>query len=425
MVRITETSEAIPGVTPIRRLAMTQTGAPVFDPASPSFHADRHAAYRAIRDEAPLLELPGAVPTIMVSRWADVDQVLRDKAVRMRPVGAGAPPWLGTGAAADMFLGQMLFTDPPDHTRLRRSTTPAFRPKTVATLREDVEAAVDARIAVLRELGSFDAVADLAEHVPAAAVCSILGIPEPDWPALIRGAVDFVTILSPLPPPADRLERAESICRWYLDYFADLVADRRAHPGGDDDFLTALIAQQAAGALTENELLVTAHSVLNAGFETTMSALANGLQGLLADPAQWAALAADPGLAPVAVEESLRWEAPAQLLTRYAPEDLELPSGTVPAGTAIVVAAASANRDERRFDAPDAFDLARTDTTHLAFSAGRHTCIGAHLGRMELDIAFRKLAAAFPDLHLVADGEAPREPNPVFPTLRRLPVATS
>ena len=148
-------------------------------------------------------------------------------------------------------------------------------------------------------------------------------------------------------------------------------------------------------------------------------------RGCSSDPAQWSALATDAGLAPVVVEESLRWEAPAQLLTRYAPEDLELPSGTVPAGTAIVVAAASANRDDRRFDAPDAFDLARTDTTHLAFSAGRHTCIGAHLGRMELDIAFRKLAAAFPDLRLVADGEAPREPNPVFPTLRRLPVATS
>lgn len=89
------------------------------------------------------------------------------------------------------------------------------------------------------------------------------------------------------------------------------------------------------------------------------------------------------------------------------------------------MAAASANRDDRRFADTDAFDLARTDTTHLAFSAGRHTRIGAHLGRMELDIAFRKLAAAFPDLQLVAGGEAPREPNPVSPTPRRLPVATS
>lgn len=156
---------------------MTQTDVPLFDPASPSFHADRHTAYRTIRDRAPLLELPGAVPTVMVSRWTDVDEVLRDRTVRMQPVGAGAPPWLGTGAAADMFVGQMLFSDPPDHTRMRRSTSPAFRPRTVATLRDDVQAAVDARIAVLREMGSFDAVADFAEHVPAAAVCSILGIP--------------------------------------------------------------------------------------------------------------------------------------------------------------------------------------------------------------------------------------------------------
>jgi cytochrome P450 len=320
----------------------------------------------------------------------------------------------------------MLFTDPPDHTRMRRSTSPAFRPKTVATLRDDVEAAVAARIAVLRETDTFDAVADFAEHVPTAAVCSILGIPEEDWPTLIRGAVDFVPILSPLPLSAEQLDRAERTCRWYLDYFADLVADRRAHPRSADDFLTALIAtRDATGEMSENELLVTAHSVLNAGFETTMSALANGIQGMLSDPTQWAALAADPQLSAVAVEEALRWEAPAQLLTRYAPEDLELASGTVPAGTAIVVAAASANRDHRRFDDPDAFDLHRADTSHLAFSAGRHSCIGAHLGRMELDIAFRELAAAFPDLHLVEGGDAPRELNPVFPTLRHLPVATS
>ena len=406
---------------------MTQTGTPLFDPTSPAFYADRHGAYRRIRDEAPLLELPGEVPTVLVSRYAAVDRVLRDRTVRMRPAGAGAPPWLGSGAAADMYLGQMLFTDPPDHTRMRRVTSPAFRPRTVATLRADVEAAVDARIAVLREIGTFDAVADLAEYVPAVAVCSILGIPEQDWPTLIRAAVDFVGILSPLPLDEEQFARAERACRYYLDYFAELVADQRAHPRGDDDFVTALVTEQSAtGEMTENELLVTAHSVLNAGFETTMSALANGLQGMLSEPAQWAALVADPERATAAVEECLRWEAPAQLLTRFAPEDLEVDSGTIPAGTAIVVAAASANRDERRIPDPDRFDLDRADNPHLAFSAGRHMCIGAHLGRMELDIAFRGLAAAFPGLHLTGDADSgTRELNPVFPTLRRLQVAIS
>lgn len=406
---------------------MTRAEAPLFDPASPEFHADRYDAYRRVRDRAPILELPGPVPTVLVSRHADVDQVLRDRTVRMRPVGAGAPPWLGTGAAADMFLGQMLYADPPEHTRMRRGTSPAFRPRSVAKLRGDVETAVDDRIAVLREMGTFDAVADLAEHVPAAAVCSILGIPEADWPALIRGAVDFVAVLSPFPLDDEQFARVERVCRSYLDYFADLVADRRAHPRGDDDFLTALIRTRAeTGDMSDNELLVTAHSVLNAGFETTMSALANGLEGMLATPAQWAALVADPGLSAVAVEECLRWEAPAQLLTRYAAEPVELASGTVPAGTAIVLAAAAANRDERRFTDPDAFDLTRPDIAHLAFSAGRHACIGAHLGRMELEITFRKLAAAFPHLRLTgSDGAAAREPNPVFPTLRHLGVATS
>ncbi|MHA3700882.1 cytochrome P450 [Jatrophihabitans sp. YIM 134969] len=405
---------------------MTRAAEQLFDPTSPSFYANRHAVYRTIRDEAPLLELPAPVPMVMVSRFADVDATLRHRDVRARPVDAGPPPWLGTGAAADMYAGQMLFTDAPEHTRMRRTTTPAFRPRTVTALRDAVEKAVDERIDVLREMGTFDAVTDLAEHVPAAAVCSILGIPSADWPQLIRGAVDFVAVLSPIPLTEDQFDRAERISRWYLDYFADLVADRRRHPRGDDDFLTALTrSADETGDLTENELLVTAHSVLNAGFETTMSALANGLQAMLSQPEQWAALVADPDLAPTAVEGCLRWEAPAQLFTRFAPDDLELPSGTVAGGTSIVVAAAAANRDERRFENPDAFDLGRDDIAHLAFSAGRHMCIGAHLGRMELDITFRKLAAAFPELRLAGDDTGTREPNPVFPTLRHLPVATA
>ncbi|MGY1739456.1 MULTISPECIES: cytochrome P450 [unclassified Blastococcus] len=399
--------------------------APLFDPTSEAFHRDRHGTYRRIRDRAPLLELPGPVPTVLVSRYADIDAVLRDRTVRMLPEGAGAPPWLGDGAAAEMFLGQMLFTDPPEHTRLRRVTSPAFRPRTVSRLHDAVDAAMDERVAVLREKGEFDAVADLAEHVPAVAVCTILGIPEEDWPALIRGAVDFVHVLSPLPPDADQLARTEAICQYYLDYFRDLVADRRRRPGDEDDFLTALIRAFDAGEISERELLVTAHSVLNAGFETTMSALANGLLGLLSHPAAWAALVADPGRSAAVVEEALRWEAPAQLYTRFAAEDLDLDSGRVAAGTVLVVAAGSGNRDERRFADPDAFDVDRPAQAHLSFSAGRHACIGAHLGRMELDIAFRKLAAAFPHLALAAEPHAVREPNPVFPTLRRLDVTVA
>src|SRR5438445_18526 len=132
---------------------MTHIEGRLFDPTSAAFYEDRHGTYRAVRDRAPLLELPGPVPTVLVSRYADIDAVLRDRTVRMLPEGAGAPPWLGSGAAAEMFVGDMLFTDPPEHTRLRRVTSPAFRPRTINRLRDAIDAAMDERIAVLRDMG--------------------------------------------------------------------------------------------------------------------------------------------------------------------------------------------------------------------------------------------------------------------------------
>jgi cytochrome P450 len=395
----------------------------LFDPFSAKFHADRHDVYRQLREGHPLYSFVDEPPTVLLSRHGDVDAVLRHRTVRMSPDGFVAPPWLGTGDAGQMYANQMLTMDHPEHTRLRKVTTPAFRPKTIAKLQQALHDSLAERVDVLRQLGQFDAVADLAEHVPAVAVCTILGIPPADWPGLIRGAVDFVLVLSPLPLDESQRNRAERICSYYLEYFRELVADRRRHPGDDDDFLTVLIAAQDAGQLSEQELLVTAHSVLNAGFETTMSALANALLGLLSERGQWKLLVEDPDLCGRAVEEALRWEPPAQLLTRYVAEDIELDSGIVESGTTLLLAIAAANRDDRRFDSPDHFDLQRSDNPHLSLSAGRHACIGAHLGRIELVTALRALAHAFPDLHLADDPGADREMNPVFPTLRRLKVS--
>lgn len=391
-----------------------------FDPTSPEFIATRHKVYRHLRDEDPACVLPGPVPMVLLSRDDDIRAVLNDRDVRMRQPGTGSPPWLGTGPAARMNAGQMLYADPPEHTRLRKVVSPAFRPRGVDDLRQAITRAVEQQVEVIREKNEFDIVADFAEVVPAVAVCTILGIPEDDWEALIRRAVDFVLVLAPMPLSDEELARADDASSFYLDYFTNVVEDRRHHPRGDDDFVTVLNRAHADGRMTEDELLVTVHSVLNAGFETTMSALANGLEAMLVQADPWRQFAADAALSPAAVEETLRWEAPAQLLTRTITDDMVLPSGsTIDAGTHLILAIASANRDERRWQDPDVFDLSRDASGHLTFSAGRHLCIGAHLGRMEMDIALRALAREFPEMALRDEG-APREHNPVFPTLKRL-----
>lgn len=396
--------------------------ADTFDLAALFGAVDRGDTYRQLRNDHPALAIDLGQPMSIASRYADVSRLLRDPHARQLPEGYDIPEWFGEGPAAVMFRNQMVLYDAPDHVRLRRLVNNGFTPRNIEVLRVAIERSVADRLDELAGPGETDMMRQFADHVPAAATCAILGLPEQDWPELVARAPDFVPIFSPLPLPHGDMRRLHEACAYYLEYFGRLI-DQRANARDGESTVDLLIrAEQDGDRLTRDELLATLHSFLHAGYETTQAALGGGLLALLANRDQWDALVADPGLVGSAVEEILRWESPVHFTRRVLAGALEVGDSMLGAGSVVLLALAAANRDERRYPAPDRFDITREDNQHHAFGGGRHFCIGAQLARMELQIAFRQLAERFPRARL-ADGFVPqRVPSLVFPGVISLPV---
>jgi cytochrome P450 len=194
--------------------------------------------------------------------------------------------------------------------------------------------------------------------------------------------------------PADLAAAVGNIYR----YFTGLVVSKRVTPG--DDLMSALIAaRDDEDRLSEDELVSAAWLTMIAGNENTVRGIVNGILALLSAPAALAHLRAHPGALPAAVEELLRYDGPAQTgIRRFALKDMTIGKVTIPAGDAVMIAIASANRDPERFADPDTLDLARTDNQHLAFGNGIHYCFGAPLARLEAEITIGTLLRRFPDL---------------------------
>ena len=305
----------------------------MFDPASFLALDDRHATYKLLRDEAPIFKARfGPVPVWVLTRYDDVSALLKDPQARVKPLGRETPAGLGDGPARIVFDAQMVLTDPPDHERLRRLASPAFTPQTLRPLQSWLEATVDARIDELAARDEFDLVADLAAYVPAATILHILGVPASDWHPLISRVPDFLHIFAPFPVSAAERDACNAACQFYLDYFGGLV-DARRYDLGDDIVGKLITAHDEGDRLTRVELLAILHSFLNAGFETTMSALGAGMWGMLTQGEPWRRLVADPALVPMALEETLRWEAPVSFVRRYQAEDREQHGQTIKAGS--------------------------------------------------------------------------------------------
>jgi cytochrome P450 len=189
-------------------------------------------------------------------------------------------------------------------------------------------------------------------------------------------------------------------------YLTGLLARKRAAPG--EDLVTDLVrAADHDGALSEQEMLSTIFQLTVAGHDTTTSLIGNGTAALLTHPEQRDALVADPALIPHAIEEILRWDAPVPHSTfRYATQDVTLGGTVIPAFAQVIISLAAANRDPARYDHPEALDIARADTSHLAFGHGIHHCLGARLARLEAVIAFTTLHRRFPAMRLAVPRSA-------------------
>lgn len=323
----------------------------------------------------------------------------------------------------------MVFLDGEDHLDLRMLTmrrfTPAAMNRLAADLADLAQRFVADFVAKARAANGepFDLVSTLSVGVPLAAICGLMGLPESDWPRIL-GWTDLLSF-----PGVAELRAAEGedprdirrrLGREYHAYLAELVARRREAPG--DDLASLLVEATVDGEpLNDQQLHGYLNLLITAGNETTRNVITGGVKALIEHPDQRDRLAADPdGLMETAVEEMLRWTSPVIQFARTCTRDFDLNGTTIRTGDTVVLWYPSANRDERQFPEPYAFDVGRTPNAHLAFGYGPHFCLGANLARWELRAVFRELA---PHLHhLELAGEPERVPHLHVAGLNSLPV---
>lgn len=367
---------------------------------TPEGRADPYPHYKLIRDRAPVLRT--ATGALVLTRYEDCLMALRNPRLGRGVLGRAARDSTVMPGAADPELRQeyferasdsMLFADPPEHTRLRRLANRAFTPKRVEQLRPSVQATVDTILGTMAAAGHSDVMADLAFPLPVTVIGELVGVPVADRRAfqpLVRAAT------AGLEPFLDNegITAAMAAQDQLKSYFTDLLAERRRRPA--DDLLTALAqARESDDALTDGEIIATAILLFAAGFETTTNLIGNGLLALLEHPDQLGRLQADPGLAPSAVEELLRFDSPVQVNSRTALEPAEVAGTAVEPGQLVTILQGAANRDPDRFAEPDRLDLARADNVPLSFGWGIHHCLGAPLARLEGEVVFASLARRF------------------------------
>ena len=374
------------------------------DPSNPAYLDDPYPVYRRLREQHPVSLTPDGVWRL--TRYDDCLRMLRLGGAGMRRTD-GRLPGQGPEEAAEERGQFMLLTDPPKHTRLRKLVSKAFTPRSIESWRTRIEAVTNELLDRVEKHGEMDLIADLALPVPATLICEMLGVPVEDRDTFTEWTADAThgLALRRGNSPPGIVERVERARNGLAGYFNQLIGERRGRPG--EDLLDALIAAEEEGdRLSSEELLVQSIGLLIAGFETTIGLIGNGLTTLIRNPDEIARLRAEPQLVASAVEECLRYSGPIPWTVRILHEPTEFGGYALERDEEVAVGLAAANRDPEHFDDPERFDVARYDASpappaHLSFGGGAHVCLGAHLARLESQIAIGSLVARFTDLQLV------------------------
>ncbi|MDR7035892.1 cytochrome P450 [Methylobacterium sp. BE186] len=297
-----------------------------------------------------------------------------------------------------------IFRDPPDHDRLRGCVMHQFSYERVQRMRARSDRLVADLLDKTCGAREIDIVDDLAYPLPVTVICELFGIPREDEPRFHGWATQLATALEPDSLEDDEIRAKNSRCFDEISaYMADLIKEKRRHPG--DDMLSGLANEEAPGAgrMNDYDLIATSILMLVAGHETTVNLITNGTLALLRHPEALARLGAEPAWAPHVVEEMLRYDPPVQFRTRKALADIAVAGTTIPEGADVVLLLASGNRDEAVFADPDRFDPDRTGTRHLGFGGSLHYCLGAPLARFETAAALTALARRLKNPRLIED----------------------
>ncbi len=396
-----------------------------FDVDAPAFIADPYPVLGDLREATPIF-WNGRSNQWVLTRFAEVHETLRHRSLGRAYTHLYTHAEFGQAEPDPRWAAfhqherwSLLSLEPPDHTRLRRLIAKVFTPRAVAALRPAIEGYSHELLDRCRQLGTFDLLADYAQPYSVAVICSMLGVPRADTQLLLDWSHAIVKMYE-LSTTDEVRAIANKAAGEYIAYTRALIAEKRRNPDGL--LVSELVQVEDEGdTLTEDEIVSTTMVLLEAGHEATVNTLGNGVRALMKHPAEWARLVAGEVDAKTAIEELLRWDAPLQLFERWVLEpDVEIAGHRFEVGDEVVMLFGSAERDPRRFDDPDRFDVGRGDTAHIGFGGGIHFCVGAPLARQELVVSLEGLVARFPNLSLVEEPEY--HPTFVIRGLKRLLV---
>ena len=377
---------------------------------SPEYIVDPYPWYGRMREASPYRAAAGEAPMAqggeswVVLKFEDCFRVLRDHdAFSSRILG-------GPDGGGLVLIGD----DPPRHTRMRALVNKTFTPRRVAELEPWVRSVACELLDQARD-GEVEMVESLTVPLPVRVIARLLGIPGEEHERFKRWSDSFLDFYG-----ADQAARMQN--GWEMaTFFGEMALKRRTEAAGD--LITALVQAEVDGEqLSENEILAFCILLLIAGNETTTNLLSNFLGIVSRRPDLWARLRADRSLVEPAIEETLRFESPVQVIPRLCVKDTEIAGQAVREGEVVQVFFGAGNRDPHEFPDPEEFLLHRKLEQHIAFGIGIHYCLGAPLARLEAKVAINELLDRYAE---IAPGASPAERQTLAPVVfgyRRLPL---
>jgi cytochrome P450 len=368
----------------------------IYNPDAADFQQNPFPVLRTLREYDPVhLTRRGWVLT----RYKDCAEVLASRDFGMLGIEDLLRKQLGSGPAFEFIANRFHSYDAPQHTRLRSLVAGAFSARRIQELRAHIEALAERLLDQLGADKSFDLVEKFAYPLPSCVITEMLGTPMEERMQLSLWT-ERILQLQGMPQP-DKLtaEQGNAAAKDFMAYMREFIEVRRTKPG--NDVLSALImAEEQGDRLTAEEIAECVTFLSNAGFATTRNLIGSAVVALLMNREQWELLVADPSLIGQAVEEALRYDCSLTSTLRFARRETIVGNRKLAVGAAVFCLLNAANRDPERFPDPDRFDILRADKKHLAFGGGVHSCLGAPLARMQIEIALRALLRRYPRLRL-------------------------
>ncbi|WP_221568736.1 cytochrome P450 [Alkalihalobacillus sp. TS-13] len=318
----------------------------------------------------------------------------------------------------DLIANNMLFKDPPDHSRLRTLVHKVFTPKMIAGLQNRIEQISYELIEEMKNKSAVDLMENYAIPLPVTVISELMGIAKEDRHQFRLWSNTITNVSN----GTDHTQKYETSIKEFIQYLEKLIEKRKKNPS--DDIISGLvIAEEDGEMLSHKELLSMLFLLIVAGHETTVNLIGNGMLALLQHRDQLEKLREHPEYMSTAVEEFLRFTNPVEFATsRYAVEDFTFRGQEIKKGEFLFLGLAAANRDPDQFINPNDLDITRHPNKHLAFGNGIHFCIGAPLARLEGQVAFQHLIQSFPNIKLRSDVEIKWRHSEIFRGLESLPI---